>query len=251
MAKKKQPPAASSPPPPAAPVDNRLSNALRPTADRAESIARLVRMFWCLEYRKREARLTGMASSYGSGWMLQWDGGISTKSGHKHAAIWPRVAAYCLANRIDPVRLVRATMESFPPDPAFRATPNSLLSERAIAAYQAFSLDEPDRLSVELKSCEAEAWMHVRTRVVYRGLDQARALLQVLRDETLGLTPLYRHCALVRAGHADEAEHYSDRAFLAYLLAARSYDIAWGDAIPASFRERAAVYLPGRAPECP
>jgi hypothetical protein len=186
----------------------------------------------------------GRVSTYGTHAMPRWDGGVNPSDGRSYQCIWTQAAERCLARETDPVRLVRAAFDlATYSGSGYMPVPTRLLSEEAFTACEFYKLDDPDRLAAALISYDAEVDAGVLVRTRYRGLTPEAALLQVLRDGTLNLSPLYRYCRLIASGHDAEASAFVEGAFQTYLLASTCYDRAWGTLIPEVLRFRLRAFL--------
>src|SRR5258707_829366 len=75
------------------------------STERIVSTARMIRTYWVMNYRRLDTLRRNSCSRYGEGTIPRWDGGL--RNGRRHEPIWPRIAAYCLEEGLDPLALIR------------------------------------------------------------------------------------------------------------------------------------------------
>lgn len=179
---------------------------------------------------------TGVESTWGARKIVRFDGGFDEDSGREYKSIWLKVAACCEENGIDPADLVRAAFSLTSYDkPPF---PNMLLSDTYIAACRKQTERRPADLAVALRVGGDQLRLGVAKHIDVATMDATRAVAMALRDESLGMSALFRCGAAEMYGLHDVGELFAARAEAEYMTAPGAYDKAWGEFIPATLRGR-------------
>ncbi len=211
----------------------------KPPEARLRRVCGTIRALWVAEYRHWYSKYHGKKTDYGARKMPKWDGGVDAK-GRRHEAVWPKVAAYCVLNRLDPPRLIRAYFASAKP-PAL-PLPTYLLGPRALEVYRLgpvdAEIDLKSSLDHQIGVLQTEIFRH---KHVHRR-DQGEAVRAALRDGSRGFSPLFRYCVAWRGNDAVAAKPHASDAFAQYAFNPEAYDRAWGDMIPDRLRRRAARF---------
>lgn len=196
-----------------------------------DELADKVRELWVAEYQTYMRRITGKKCTFRS--RPQWDGGRDS-NGRMRKSEWKRIAQFCLNNRCEYDRLIRAMfafhkMKTPPP-------PNLAYGDLARERYHRFLTENPHDAIVELKVQVSEFERGMFLAKPLYGETQA-AVHYVLSDRSRAMSALFRYCIAAREGLDDIASLWSADARRQYLSHKTSYDAAWGNSIPAELLE--------------
>lgn len=174
-----------------------------------------------------------------------WDGG--EWHGQKRPNIWMAAAKKVLKHRLPVGEFVyyvifcRGTS---------KVAPNHLLSDRVIDGFKQYRISIQNNIRAELKSNLENDFRELRTSVVHaeesrrcsrkkRKRNKTALQREILLDETLAMSGLFRYAIASREGLHDIAEEYELQALLEYMSHCDEYDIVWGDLIPRSLKTMA------------
>ena len=115
--------------------------------------------------------------------------------------VWRKLASAANTQGIDTVRYVRWCLELIQVGLGFNCPePNQLLERRRMDAFQAASAKVRHGISVQFTVEKATARRHLNVRQSVYEESQEFALMYVLADDSLGLSPLYRYLLALTAG---------------------------------------------------
>lgn len=205
-----------------------------------EALGSRIRMLWCIERRYFDLRHEGVPENWGAHHMPSWDGGLGANGKH-HENIWPRIASFCLENKLQPTTLVKAMFHNAqkrrPP------TPNAACGPKALQRYKEYDApavgisleaDHKHRLEAQ-KQCVAASVFRLQK---YSEKDEKSAWRQAITNPTDPLTPLFRYCVARNQGWEDIAEMYQGQAEYQYDFSPEVYNAVWGDWLPDDLRKR-------------
>lgn len=208
-------------------------------AERIRRYGEVVRAVYCSERNMWHARVEKKQAGWGLSRMPRYDGG-EDNAGRQHVNMWERVARFAIANRLDPVRLVRAQfvagMRHRPPEP------NHLMSTESVNAYRRMTEESPEEVRRQFEFQKKQMAVEMaklgpaRARMKWTEADAARV---ILGNVVLPFSALFRHCLATRHGLADVAEAFRDEAAVQYMAQAAEYDVVWGDWITTPLRHEA------------
>lgn len=117
------------------------------------------------------------------------------------APVWRKLAAAAKTQGVDPVRYVRWCLELGQVGRGLDAPePNRLLERRRMDAYRVASAEVRRGISVQFTVEKATARRHLNVRQSVYEESPEFALMYVLADDSLGLSPLYRYLLALTAG---------------------------------------------------
>jgi hypothetical protein len=199
--------------------------------------AALVRCAYVTCYRETKLATTGAESDWGVRPIARWDGGDTDTATYQ--PIWPRIAQQCLDNQAEPVAFVQAQFASAP---GALPTPQHLLGPVSLQCYRDMAAKLGKRMQVAHRTQLDIFRFEVKWRVL-RGGAETNAARAVLRDQSIGLSGLFRYCAATAAGDAEIADLWRDAALAQYVFQRGAYDATWGEFIPAALRADAEALL--------
>jgi hypothetical protein len=164
-----------------------------------------------------------------------WDGG-KDDYGRPQTAVWPKLAKLLLEIGAGPVLYIRAQVSCGKLGP-----PNTLLSQRAIARYQAFVVDEAKRIGEAMTSENLEAKVALDQRRLSRPDEPVAVAWHAILHLPLQLSPLWRFCTAIMCGFNAEANRWRDAALDQYLVFPAAYDRHWIEILPERLRAEAAA----------
>lgn len=203
-----------------------------PEADRAP-LAKLLRSIYISEYKLYVADATQVLERV----LPMWDG-IRTSSGSVHQPVWPRLAEFVVAHRMNPKTLIKlefahARGKALP-------APSMLQDDAAVERYSCYMAGQLDRLREELQLGLDSFEVQLCKLSLIRRLTPEQRHAMALADYRVSATPLLRYCLAVRIGLPGVANHYCEAAMVEYVFDMENYDAAWGPAIiPEAFRTAA------------
>lgn len=206
-----------------------------------ECIARDIREAYIFERRIFNESRYGQQSEYRPG--VRFDGG-EDRDGREFKPIWPKVADFVLDNGLEAVSFVRSQFydRRLPPQP------NQLLSEKALHRYERYHGAAREKVVQALSSQQYRADLEFWAKVQFCGRTEEDAWFDVLLDQSIELSALFRYCKAVELGKNDDAMKYVVRRYRApaafqYLRYRSEYDDVWADFIPIKFKARAGRIL--------
>lgn len=171
------------------------------------------------------------------GWIYRrvasWDGGVSSQNGRRYQSVWPKVAAYCRDEDLDPAILIDALLSRCTREAGARPYPSHLTSEKARSAYDAVAASRLAEPRIVLEQ-QTSVLMIEKARHRKAGLAEPEAILAALRDPFARFQPLFRYASLTSCGDEGWAARYADKARMQYVNNPGGYDMVWGDLIPAT-----------------
>lgn len=167
----------------------------------------------------------------------RWDGGVD-KRGAEHKPIWPKLAKFMIKNGLTPETCVRMRF-AFRGETSGKAVlPNQIALEKYVDRYRGDSHNN-GRTQQELQSLASETscfQTHTQLTIEDEGKTAEDAWRSVLSDETLSLSPLFRHCVAANESLDNIAKYYHAQAVTQYLCAPTEYNEVWGKLIPDDFK---------------
>jgi hypothetical protein len=201
-------------------------------------MARMIRRLFVGCYRAGKMAREGVASEWGARHIPHWDGG-DTEHGYRKP-VWPRIAALCLDELMEPAVFVQAQFERAGEDLPY---PDHLLRESARLNYRTHVKEAAARLR-ELLVIERRNFRHeARWRALDRGMDPNEAARSALRDTTFDVSPLFRYSTAAGCGDAETAALFYEAALQQYAFQRDVYDAEWRDAIDDRLRAGADAFL--------
>lgn len=168
-----------------------------------------------------------------------WDGGRD-RSGRICKNIWIEIAKFVLANKLDPDRLVQIVFATTPSGKS--PMPNQLLGPAALDRYFRAEAEHKDGLEETLQvalGTQKELYKHSVQDLLESGWDAVKAKQDVLLDETIMLSMLFRYCMAYRLGFKNICERYEIGAEQQYNTAVETYNQIWKQLIPETLRRAA------------
>ena len=197
-----------------------------------QALANNVRSLYCICYRE----FTGRAE-YGTKPMPQWDGDPEGISGRRTSNVWIKIARKIAQCQADPYIYMRAqfysTRLATPP------APNTLFNDAAVERYHHFHQNAKETITRSVESDDNQVMIHLLPFTVNLKWSFEQAMDYVLRDSSLGISPLVRFCHAVARKLDGAAQLWRDRALLQYLFQIAAYDDVLKDRIPPEFRTEA------------
>lgn len=181
--------------------------------------------------RDYELQLNGR-SDYRPG--PHWDGGEDAR-GYQHKSVWEKIATFMLRHDLDPERCVRLRFahRQYHQNPVL---PNQIAVDKYLTLYQQGDAERVASLAYEFTTENSIC----RCQLVLRDEPVlATRLRAVLADETVPLSPLFRHCLAQAEGLKLVAAYYFRPALQQYLTAMDEYDRVWGVWLYQEFKETA------------
>lgn len=204
-----------------------------------DELSALVRSLYCAAYRN----MSPASADYGSTRIPRWDGGTDDADGRTYQPVWPKVARFILDHGLDPAAYIHVQFMHRrglrPP------APTTLYSAAALARYEAQRELEVPNILVDWDRQKRSLDMRVaELRRNYPQAEDWRRITTALHDQQqVTASSLFRYCAAVRCGLQAVAAYYFKAALAQYVVQARQYDAAIGDAIPSELRQEAAATM--------
>ncbi len=204
----------------------------KPVSAEARRVADIVRAVYIRERRSRETVITGLVSNYNS--HKKWDGG--EHRGKRLPSTWVKIAEFALANDYDPAALVEAQFRGTGkhcPEPFQLCSPAAV--DRYLRHNQSVVAEMPWDFQHQKLVCHAE----LTARFAGTNWTRSEILANVLYDETLDMSALFRYCFAVQAKEPQIADTYKREAIIQYMRRPDEYDKVWAQLIPEGFHSYA------------
>ena len=197
---------------------------------RLRELSELIRERWILEMRSRQTKL-GLPARY--------------RPGAKVERNWEKVAAFFLDNGIPIVPFIRYVVHQMPVPQA-----NHLKSQKVFQQFRESEFANEAKIrqimKTELESQRSIVFSElsmiqgaVADGILEEEVTPRAAIMQVLGNEVLSLSPLFRYCWACEQNFMRVAENYKAEAMMQYTTYPKLYDEIWGEWIPEDFREEA------------
>lgn len=175
-----------------------------------------------------------------------------TSKQEKQLLFWRNMAVWVLEQHFDPEKFIRCQFVVLPVG-ANPPMPNQLKGSQALRNY--YKAREVSRSLIEsaLASQLSEFQCEVATRTVPNGKSAEELWADILDDEVLRLSALFRYCVAVsvycdpktvnRSLVSPIIVKYREAAALQYIFKAEAYDEMWQDYLPIKWKQKAeAIY---------
>ena len=166
----------------------------------------------------------------------KWDGGEDA-NGHQHKPYWPKMARFMLEHELDPEYCIHMQFgdRKRTDDPPF---PSHITSVNWLDRYQ---VESPEVLISEVKDALQTEKAHCMWAIaLIEDDDDAQGpelWREVLFDDTIPMSPLFRYCVAYRDKLHDVANEYEQSAMVQYSLARKAYEEGWKGWIPEDFKD--------------
>jgi hypothetical protein len=210
-----------------------------------DGMAIRIRRRWFYELAKwNKLHLNKDDDWFGVSYYPRLDGGKA--GGRNYVPFWPKVAAYCLDNKLDADDLIAATFYNKTLHAPFA---NQMTSAATLQKYHHLLSTKIDVMREKLNIQQRMALAEYNRACMVHGFDRKRAWKYTLLSESVSLSPLYRYVGAKLEGLDDVADIWRAGALEQYLYSADAYDKAWGDLIPEDLRSQAREFtLAARRP---
>lgn len=163
--------------------------------------------------------------------------------------IWIKTAVHLHSRGIDPADFVRLVFSAINDKVDAPPLPNQLLSPKTFAKYTKGARTLPLEVAGAFETQRALAKSRVCVKVRLCQKSTADAVEEVLYDETLALSALFRYCLAVSMKgkgkqFEDAANSFKERAALQYVRHKAQYDESW-TCIPPKFKAEASRSFEG------
>ncbi len=206
--------------------------------DTSFDISSVLRKTWIEEVRKYHQRTTGKVSSYTPGPRL--DGGRDSH-GTTFKAVWPKLAKFCVVNKLDPSTFVKAQFSNCAGRPPL--SPSMLVGSEAVKRYQHFVASKESNKSVSLAR-DIQIRQAKDALEYYRRLytSEAHVYKAMLLDDNLTLSALFRYCLAVQVRDTSLAQILLIPAAKQYSEDPAGYSQAYPDWIDGELINAAKIY---------
>lgn len=204
-----------------------------------EATGQKIRALWCSEMCDFDLRNTGRISGWGKRHITRWDGGVSA-AGRFYKPVWPKIAAFCLDNELEPAQLVRAM---FYRKMIFAPNPSAAIGAKALEQYKSYTtpltvLEIKTSIIHALESQKSRATSSVLSLETYYKLDQQTAWRRTITSRDEPLSPLFRYVVAKNQSWEDLAPMYEAAAYRQFNRHPELYLEVWGDWIPNEMRAK-------------
>lgn len=200
------------------------------------STAAVIRAEFIMARRRAHERQTGLVSKYIP--PAKYDGGRTPHSQLRYnKPIWPEIAAFVLANRLEPRAFVERQFR-FHDRPSL-LNPDQMLGKAALARYERGEKQTAAEIKLAFTIQKRRLLAEWHNWQELAQVEELEALRMALVDESAALSALFRYCVAKRERMADLARLFYLDAVVQYLRHADHYDKLWGDWLPEDFRPRA------------
>lgn len=203
--------------------------------------ALLVRRIYIDERTRYETTIKGMTGRYVP--KKEWDGTTTKQTDGRtvrrsQRPAWEQLAEFVVENKIDPHAYLAAVFADL------------RINERVPTPYNLSGDDMLDRWLEIRKGCEKniELSFRIETKLalkkitywqVVMSFKPERATRTTLVDDTLGLSPLFRHCLAYAERHDDIADHFYEAAVMQFMQYETFYKRHWVKMLPKGFAAEA------------
>lgn len=201
-----------------------------------EQLSEMIRTLYYMARSAWEQKRFGKVMTHASRNYPQWDGGYDERNDRVCQPVWPDLARVFMTNHLDPGLAVRAVFDNWvqaqPPMPTYFKSAEMLDMYRKLRASVAQDL----KFALESQS----QVFHTRVTVTHKleGISLDIAADRALRDESLGLSYLFRYSIALQTGRTEMAERILPAALFQYIFTRREYDREWGSFIPQALRDK-------------
>lgn len=173
-------------------------------------------------------------SSYSPG---KWDGGKDSR-GYVRKPIWPTIARFMLANGLDPQVCIAML---FTRNRGRRAPlyPNAIATSTNLAVFEEATRNTAEEIRYKLLTESQVCRLEIAEAAELEGSRGPDLWQQVLLDDGLEFSPLFRFCVAVSEGIESVARDYLEEAIIQYLSNESAYNSEWGGWVPDWFKELA------------
>ncbi len=172
----------------------------------------------------------GVKADWGQNPIPRYDGGVDGQ-GRRHQSVWKKMARWLIDHQVSPSRFIEAQFRGragAPPEP------NTLCSDAALNRFYAFEGEEVPELKRLLSAQKDTLFTQVCKKAGLRqqGWTDAQVYSEVLQNNLIPLSALFRYAVAVQQGCPEVADLYRTEAAIQYLSAPRAYDQVWGKLVP-------------------
>lgn len=206
-------------------------------------VSRLCRESYILSRTHYESQFRKHRGFYQPG--PRWDGGRD-RDGRERAAIWPTVANFMLAYRLNPLPCIQARF--IEAGRKYRPVWPNQLAQTAYLDFYREHCQETDVTTLNgcFTSQQAAAGMALGLAQTEYGLTAEEAIELVLLGDDVVLSPLFAYCLGISGGRRDLAAHFAGEALLQYGASAATYQRSvWRPWLPDWLEETLQLFRPG------